>query len=133
MVMGFFMLYMAVVPSPLMLQIFGAASLGFGLRMYISRRRGASYSLFGPTSQNQIRVMQDKQYDSVLAELKKYRGRRLKRLYGAVNPVNDPAKEMTKFQWLKTVGAITEEELQEAQAEIRAHQRHSAEMASSVQ
>lgn len=128
---GAFLLLMARAPRPSMLLAGGIVFICLGVRVYYSRRRGIGYTIF-KTAQNPIRIIQDKQHDLILAELRKRRGQRLKEMFGVVNKANDPAKETAKFQWLKAIGAITQEELELATAEIQDRNAHPMEFAAPV-
>lgn len=129
--LGVLMLLMSQRPSSTVLLFFGTLFTGLGLRLFISRRRGIGFSIF-KTAETPIRIIQDTQHDLILSELRKYRGRRLKKLFGAVNKATDPQKETAKFQWLKTVGAITEEELEQAKVEILGRKDSEVELTSPV-
>jgi hypothetical protein len=125
------MLLMSAAPNPFVLLALGGGFTALGVRVYFSRRRGIGYSLF-KTAQNPIRIIQDDQHDPILAELKKCRGQRLRKIFGAVNAANDPAKETMKFQWLKALGAITGEELEQAKAEIQGRNDRPVELAAPI-
>jgi hypothetical protein len=77
------------------------------------------HKIYSLQSEAKIRIMEDKQHDIILGELKKYRIAHLRNLYGTINAANDPAKELLKFQWLKSNGVITEHEFNKAQLQIR--------------
>jgi len=130
-VIGLSMLLMSAAPNPFVLLALGGGFTALGVRVYFSRRRGIGYSLF-KTAQNPIRIIQDGQHDLILSELKKRRGQRLRKMFGTVDMANDPAKETMKFQWLKALGAITEEELEQAKAEIQGRNDRRAEIAAPI-
>ncbi len=98
-----------------------AGFLGAAVYLYFVRRRGVKYTFF--TAQNhKIRIMQNNQHDAIVAELKTHWVARLRELFGTVNVLNDPAKELAKFQRLKDLKIISEEEFEQRQAEIHALQ-----------
>ena len=69
---------------------------------------------------------------SVLAELMGRWKARHRHLFLTVNLANDPAKEASKYAWLKARDIITEEEHAEALAAIRANATQSAQRAPEV-
>jgi hypothetical protein len=73
-----------------------------------------------------LRIIQDKQHDALLAELMVRWKARHRELYLPVNLANDPAKETSKYAWLKARDLITEEEEARAVAAIRANAAQSA-------
>ena len=63
--------------------------------------------------------MRNKDHDTILGELKRRWAERFKKLFGAVNKANEPAKELAEFQWLRKNNVISEEELNHIQAQLQ--------------
>ena len=75
------------------------------------------------TDKGAIWVMQDKNHDEIISELHDRRKLQLLDWYGEVNPENELANEIRKFNWLAEEGVISQTEAEQkiAQAQI-AHQ-----------
>ena len=61
--------------------------------------------------------------DAILAEIERRRATELKRKYADIDFVNDPRAEIAKYRWLKTEGAISQAEFDDAIARLAAVHR----------
>lgn len=83
------------------------------------------YSVF-QTDKGNVFVMQDKQHDKILEEVKSRKKGQLLSWYGEVNPDNDLENEIHKFKWLAEQQVITPQEAEQkiAQAELMQQERY---------
>ena len=78
-------------------------------------------------AQSRVYVIQDGQHDKIVGEIMNRRKDQLLKLYGNSDLENEPAKEITKFQWLKENEVMTPEE-----ADIRIAQLERMEMSNNA-
>ncbi|MBW7909019.1 MAG: SHOCT domain-containing protein [Kiritimatiellae bacterium] len=63
-------------------------------------------------------VIKDKYHEQVLKTLQAWRANHLQSTYGKIDPNNDPNAELRKFAWLKSEGAITDDEFERLKAQL---------------
>src|SRR6185312_14046774 len=73
----------------------------------------------GGGANNLIRIIKNKDHDAVVGEITARWKKRMRKLHSAINPANDPDKEIARFSWMKEAGVISEEELRSAVAQVR--------------
>lgn len=97
------------------------------LTIALRRLRGPQLTVFN-THRGKIRVIVDgKDHDMIVSEMKARWLRRMKALYGAIDFSADPGKEIAKFKWLRERSIVTEPEYQEAVRKLQAvHSRTAA-------
>ncbi len=66
----------------------------------------------------QLFVIKGKYHDQILKTLQAWRVNHLQTKYGKLDPNNDPNTELRKFAWLKSEGAITDEEFDRVKAQL---------------
>jgi len=71
------------------------------------------------SDEGEIALLHDKQFDTVMAEIRQRRKKQLLDWYGNINFANDPEDEIRKFHWLHSQHLISGDQLQKIVAAIR--------------
>lgn len=77
------------------------------------------YSVFR-TSAGNVLVIQDREHDRIVDEIKRRRREQLLALYGELDTRNTLDEEIGKFSWLHEQGVLSQEELEQRLAQVRA-------------
>ena len=91
----------------------------FAVFMFVKTK----FTIFKTESGN-ILIIQNKQHDQILDEIKKRRKEQLLAWYGEINYDNNPNDEMNKFIWLKNQTLISEDDLKEVEAKLIAYHQN---------
>ena len=67
----------------------------------------------------EIALLNDKQYDRIMSEIRERRKKQLLDWYGNINFANDPEEEIRKFHWLHSQQLISAEQLEQIVTTIR--------------
>ncbi len=95
--------------------IFMAICFAAALVVYVTDRLvrpPAGFTLIPAT--HEIRVIHDKQYQTIIDEILKRRHDALRRKHAAIDPLNATGAESRKFRWLREEGVVTEQEYNDA-------------------
>ena len=116
---GLFLLAAALSANPVVDILFASPFLGLGVRLFFMHWRTVTCRFLKTTGGDRIGILRNKDHDTILGELKRRWAERFKKLFGAVNKANEPAKELAEFQWLRKNNVISEEELNHIQAQLQ--------------
>ncbi|MFS1486245.1 hypothetical protein BCU43_000485 [Vibrio lentus] len=102
-----------------------------GMLLVWSHFSKVKYSVFEMDSAN-ILVIQDKNHDLIINELKTRKKSQLLEWYGHVNQDNESEVEVGKFKWLLDEDVITKEEYEEKIAQIESLIKEESNLSNSV-
>ena len=71
------------------------------------------------SDEGEIAILHDKNFDTVMTEIRERRKTQLLDWYGNINFANDPEDEIEKFEWLHSQRLITADQLQRIVTTIR--------------
>jgi hypothetical protein len=72
-----------------------------------------------PSDSGELSLLHDKQYDTLMQEIRTRRKKQLLDWYGKIDFRNDPEEEIRKFHWLHAENLISEDQLLRTIAVIR--------------
>lgn len=71
------------------------------------------------SDEGEIAILHDRNFDSIMSEIRERRKTQLLSWYGNINFANDPEDEIQKFEWLHSQRLITSDQLQRIVTTIR--------------